>query len=142
MSFNTIRPYFEERLNAVDKELKEWEDAFNIENIPSSILDKSWHISFDTFNYTGTAHTCLSFDCPVTLNVFLKGYRNPKEAIDTALIFADAIIKECTNPVHRLNQSKIKNVLPGLMNVREYAPSNDNAAVLEMQFTCEVIVGN
>lgn len=140
MSFNTLSPYFESRMNAVDPELKEWEDAFNIENIPGTILDKSWHINFDTFNYTGSAHTCLSFDCLVTLNVFFKGYRNPKEAIDTALIFADAIIKECTNPVHRLTQPKIKNVLPGIVKVRPYEPSNDNAAILELQFTCEVIV--
>lgn len=141
MTFSTIRTYFEERMATVDSELKEWEDAFNIDNIPSSILDKSWHIQFNPFSYnTGGAHTCLSFTCPVTLNVFFKGYRNPKEAIDTALIFADAIIKECTKPVLRLNQPKIKNVLPSLVSVRELDTTNDNAAVLELQFNCEVKV--
>jgi hypothetical protein len=139
MSFSTLRNYFEDRMITVDSELKEWEDAFNIDNIPSSILDKSWHIEFNPFSYnTGGAHTCLSFDCPVTLNVFFKGYRNPKEAIDTALIFADAIIKECTKPVLRLNQPKIKNVLPSLVSVRELDVTNDNAAILEIQFNCEV----
>jgi hypothetical protein len=141
MTFSTLRPYFEQRMLAVDAELKEWEDGFNIDNIPSSILDKSWHIQFNPFSYnTGGAHTCLSFNCPVTLNVFFKGYRNPKEAIDTALIFADAIIKECTKPVQRLNQPKIKNVLPSLVSVRELDTTNDNAAVLELQFNCEVKV--
>jgi hypothetical protein len=139
MSFSTLRTYFEERMATVDSELKEWEDAFNIENIPSSVLDKSWHIDFAPFSYkTGGAQTCLSFECPVTLNVFFKGYRNPKEAIDTALIFADAIIKECTKPVQRLNQPKIKNVLPSLVSVRELDTTNDNAAILEVQFNCEV----
>jgi hypothetical protein len=141
MTFSTIRTYFEERMTTVDSELKEWEDGFNIDNIPSSILDKSWHIQFNPFSYiAGGAHTCLSFNCPITLNVFFKGYRNPKEAIDTALIFADAIIKECTKPVQRLNQPKIKNVLPSLVSVRELDTTNDNAAVLELQFDCEVRV--
>lgn len=141
MSFKTIRPYFQERMSAVDKEFKEWEDAFNIDNIPATILDKSWHLRFQPFSYnTGGAHTCLSFECPITLSVFVKGYRNPVEAVDMALIFADAILKECTKPVQRLNQPKIKNVLPNNVSVRELSDSNDNAAVLEIQFICEVMI--
>lgn len=143
MSFVDLRTYFESAMGQVDPDFREWEDAFNIENIPSSILDKSWHIQFGPFSYNaGGAHTCLSFSCPVVLNVFFKGYRNPKEAIDTALVFADAIVRECTKPVLRLNQPRIKNVLPSLGSVRELATTNDNAAVLELQFTCEVLVGN
>ena len=141
MSFKTIRPYFQERMSAVDAEFREWEDAFNIDNIPATILDKSWHLRFQPFSYnTGGAHTCLSFECPITLSVFVKGYRNPVEAVDMALIFADAILKECTKPVLRLNQPKIKNVLPNNVSVRELSDSNDNAAVLEIQFICEVMI--
>lgn len=139
-SFITLRQYFVDRMAAVDPDLKEWDDAFNIENIPSSVLDKSWHITFGTFNYTGSAHTCLNFDCPVTLSVMFKGYRAPKEAIDTALTFADSIVKECTKPVQRLNQPSIKNVLPGIVNIRELGASNDNVVVLEIQFNCIVII--
>lgn len=140
MSFLTLRQYFETSMLNVDSEFREWEDAFNIDNIPSTILDKSWHLRFQPFSFLRNAQTCMNFDCPVTLNVFVKGYRNPKEAVDTALILADAIIKECTKPVRRLNQPAIKNVLPNLVDVRELAQSNDNAAVLELQFNCEVIV--
>ena len=143
MSFATIRPYFQDRMAVVDTELKEWDDAFNVNNIPSSILDKSWHIEYSTFSYnTGGAHTCLSFECPVTLSVFFKGYRNPLEAVDMALIFADAILKECTKPVQRLNQPNIKNVLPNNVSIKELSDSNDNAAILEVQFLCEVIIGS
>lgn len=141
MSFSTIRPYFQERMFAVDVELREWEDAFNIENIPSSILDKSWHLDFSNFSYnTGGAHTCLSFEVPLNLSVFFKGYRNPVEAIDTALVFADAIVKECMNPVHRLNQISIKNILPNGINLKDLSDSNDNTVILEIKFICEVII--
>ena len=141
MSFSTLKPYFQSRMEAVDTELREWEDAFNVDNIPSTILDKSWHITFSPASYnTGGAHTCLSFECPITLRVFFKGYRNPREAVDMALIFADAILKECTKPVQRLNQPSIKNVLPNNVDIRELSDSNDNAAILEISFLCTVII--
>lgn len=140
MSFIDLRPYFEARMKTVDQDLREWPDAFNIENIPSGILDKSWHVEFGPFNYTGTAHTCLHFDCPVRLQVFIKGYREPKEAVDSALKFADAIVKECCKPSNRLNQATIKNVLPNLIDIRELAQGNDNCAVLELTFDCEIVI--
>lgn len=140
MSFIDLRPYFEERMKAVDCDLREWPDAFNAENIPSQILDKSWHVEFGPFNYTGTAHTCLHFDCPVQLRVFIKGYREPKEAVDSALKLANDVVKECCKPSNRLNQAHIKNVLPNLVDIRELAQANDNCAVLELTFDCEVVL--
>lgn len=140
MSFQTLRPYFNERMKAVDPDLREWPDAFNIDNIPSSIIDLSWHLAFQPISYRGNAQTCLSFSAPVRVSVCLKGYRVPQEAVDRAHILADAIIKECCKPVNRLNQPLIKNVLPSLVDVRALTQDNDNVAVLEMSFNCEIII--
>lgn len=140
MSFINLRPYFEERMLAVDLEFNEWEDAFNIENIPSTRLDKAWHFELGAFTYSGTAHTCLSFNCPVRLRVFVKGYRNPKEAVDLGTILSDAIVKEACKPSNRLNQPYIKNVLPSVINIQALTGSNDNVALLDMTFNCEVLV--
>lgn len=141
MSFVDLKPYFDARMKAVHTDFRRWPDAFNIQNIPSGILDKSFHIEVGPFSYTGTAHTCLHFDCPVKLSVFLKGYRDPdKQAVDSALKFADAIVKESCKGLNRLNQATIKNVLPTLIDVRALAQGNDNAAVLELTFSCEVVI--
>lgn len=140
MSFVTLRAYFEARMQAVDPELREWEDAFNIENIPSNVLDKAWHLEFGAFTYSGTAHLCMSFNCPVRLRVFLKGYRNPKEAVDLGVILSDAIVKEACKPSNRLTQPSIKNVLPSVINVQALTESNDNVALLDLTFNCEVII--
>lgn len=140
MTFSTIRPYFQLVMQEVDNELREWEDAFSIDNIPSQILDKSWHFQLNPFSYVGTAHTCLQYRCPVVLTIVLKGYRNPKEAIDTATVLADHITREATKPTRRLTQPKIKNVLPSTISIRELGQTNDNVVVLETQFICEVIV--
>lgn len=140
MSFTDLRPYFQKRMKTVDPDFKEWADAFNIENIPSTILDKSWHIEFGPFSYIGTAHTCLHFSCPVRIQVFFKGYRDPQKGVDYGLKNAHAIVKEVCNPLYRLNQAKIKNVLPNLIDIRELAQGNDNCAVLELTFDCEFVV--
>ena len=140
MSFVDIKPYFRERLETVDAELNEWQDAFDINNIPAQIIDKAWHIVVDAISYQGTAHECLGFAAPATLRVCLKGYRSPFEAIDNAHALADAIIKECCKAPNRLTQPNIKNVLPNLVNVREIGPSNDNLVVLEISFNLLIYI--
>jgi hypothetical protein len=139
-SFVSVRAYFQDVMRAVDPSLKEWQDAFSIDNIPSTILDYAWHFALNPFSYSGTAHTCLTFRCPVTLSVCLKGYRAPKDAVDTAARLADSIVREATRPVRRLNQPQIKNVLPSTISIRELGQTNDNVVVLEIQFICTVIV--
>lgn len=140
MSFDILRSYFEARMSVVDSDFKEWEDAFNIENIPSNVLDKAWHLEFGAFTYTGSAHTCLGFDCPVRLRVFVKGYRNPKEAVDLGLVLSDAIVKEVCKPSNRLTQPLLKNVLPSVINVQALAESNDNVALVDLNFNCQIFI--
>lgn len=140
MSFVDVKPYFQERFKTVDPDLNEWQDAFDINNIPAQIIDKAWHIRVGTTSYQGTAHECLGFAAPVDLKVCLKGYRTPYEAIDNAHALADAIIKECCKSTNRLNQANIKNVLPNLVNVREIGPSNDNVVVLEISFNVLIYI--
>lgn len=140
MSFALVHPYFQSAMSAVDSEFKEWEDAFSIDNIPASIIDRSWHFRFFAGSYTGSAHTCLGFNVPVQISLVIKGYRNPKEAIDTAAQYADAIVQEVCKPSRRLNQVKIKNVLPSTVSIRELGQSNDNVVVLEIQFVCSIFI--
>lgn len=138
-SFNDLRPYFDEQLAKVDPDFREWEDAFNIENIPSNILDKAWHLEFQPFIFeTGKVQNCFKFSCPVKLTVIFKGYKNPKEAVDSATNYAQAIVKECCKHSNRLNQPYIKNVLPNVIDIRALVQSNDNAVALELTFDCLV----
>jgi len=141
MSFDTLRPYFQSVMATVDPDLREWEDAFNIENIPATILDKSWHIEFGSMVYAATTHnSCFHFACPVLLQVMVAGNRSPKEAIDTGHKLADAILREACKATNRLTQVSIKNVLPESVNVRSFDPTNDNIVVLEVRLNCEIIL--
>lgn len=140
MSFVNIKPYFQDRMRAVNLDLNEWSDAFDINNIPAQIIDRAWHIRIGTMGYQGTKHECLAFAAPVDIKVCLKGYRTPVEAIDNAHTLADAIVKECCKSTNSLNQANIKNVIPNLVNVREIGPSNDNLVVLEISFNVLIYI--
>lgn len=140
MSFVDVKPYFQARMKATDADLNEWQDAFDVNNIPATVIDKAWHIRVGTMSYQGSKHECLAFGVPVDLKVCLKGYRSPYEAVDNAHGLADAIIKECCKSTTSLNQANIKNVIPNLVNVREIGPSNDNLVVLEISFNVLIYI--
>lgn len=143
MSFSRLRPYFKERLVTVDPELAEWEDAFNEENIPATVIDKAYHLAFGPGLAGSLNQDCLPFTWNVTLNIYLKGYSTPKDAVDTALSTSEAILKECLKHSNRLadsavNAARIVNVKSTSIVLAPLATSNDNIVKLTMGFTCEV----
>lgn len=139
MSFTGLKPYFKERLNSINSgALKEWQDAFNVANIPATLLDKAYHIEINPSTYLGSAHGCLAFNAGVRVRVFFKGYATPAAAIDKATEYADYIIKAACLSTSRLNQAKLKNILPSGVSIDPLDGSNDNAAILEIVFTCNL----
>jgi hypothetical protein len=143
MSFQALKPYFKARLDAANSGAlkgKEWADAFNVDNIPSTALDGAYHIEIQPATYLGTAHGCLGFTAPVRVRAFFKGYKTAAAAIDKATLYADSIIKECCKATQRLNQPLIKNILPNSVDIKALGESNDNTAYLDLLFDCQVII--
>lgn len=145
MSFTRLRPYFNECLALADSEFHEWEDAFNLENIPSTILDKAYHLDFGPATADAQNQTCLPYNWPVTISFFLKGYRSPKDAVDTALIKSEAILKECLRHSKRLtdlavNNSRIVNVKSASTRIEPLDQSNDNVVKVTMDFSVTVFI--
>lgn len=133
MSFTGIKPYFKNRLETL--KLKEWQDAFNVDNIPATILDKSFHIELLPATYLGTAHGCVAFQSQVRIRSAFKGAAKPALAVDKAAEYADSIIKECCKSTNRLTDAKLKNILPTSVDIKALEQSNDNVAVLEIIFS-------
>lgn len=138
MAFETVKPYFQSAIKAVDASLEEWVDAFNIANIPQTQLDCAWHFSHGNATFIQYDQGCLSYLMPVTLRFFFKGYRSPADAVDNAVRKAEAIIKESCRHSRRLNQPYIKQVVPKDFNAEALDNSNDNTVVLVMSFDCRV----
>jgi hypothetical protein len=78
MTLGGLRAFFRTRLDGLG--YTEWTDGFNIENIPSTVLDMSYHLAVGDIR-SGPANQLLHvFDYPLTVSIFLKGFRDPAEA--------------------------------------------------------------
>ena len=137
-SISAIRPYFRGKLVAL--KFKEWKDGFNFENIPSTFIDRAFHIEMpggsrvDIFDMSSS-----DIYQDVVTRVFLKGYRNPAEAIDEAVKNLELILESVLDSSTRLG-TDIKNIYYINHNILPLSDSNDNAVILEITFSCLIII--
>ncbi len=135
MSFSEVRPYFRSRLNTVSG-LKEWEDAFNVNNIPSTVLDEAYHIATISGSALKMNHQVSDHEFVVTIRWFKKGFRNPADALDTAMQRIDDIYDAVLLPSARSTETGLINVLPGNIIVDPLSDDNDNIVVVSLDFNC------
>lgn len=137
MALTDVRAYFRTRMVALN--FKEWPDGFNFENIPKSIINNAFHIESNTITPDAVNMTTYDFSSPVTLRLFVKGFRDPAQAIDNAITFYESILCEVLKPANRLG-TQIQNVTPGPTSILPLSDNNDNAVILEMEFTARVFL--
>ncbi len=128
-------PYFRTELNALS--YKEWDDAFNFENIPENIIDRAYHIEVGTLTGGAISMSDQEVNTTITIRVFLKGYRKPIDARDDAIVRGQAIVQAVLPAADRLT-SDIKNVIFETMNIDPLDDSNDNSIIMSMEFTVQV----
>lgn len=137
--FGAVRPFFRTQMTGLG--FKEWKDGFNFENIPSTLLDKSYHIENPSGDRVGSYdQRSQNFEQVVLIRVFFKGYRYPADAIDNAQAQLDNIVDQVLDPRIRIGV-KIKNVYLNSWQTLQLAKSNDNGAILEMEFRVLLIAG-
>lgn len=138
MSFSLVRPYFRTNLRALG--FTEWTDAFNFENIPSTRLEKAFHIE----NPSGSRRdvydpTSQDIELDVTIRTFRKGFKDPAQAVDSAIADLEAILTRVLASDRRLGTG-IKNVVYNNHTITPLADTNDNVAVLEINFICFIMI--
>ena len=138
MSFTEVRTYFRANLEALG--FKEWTDAFNVDNIPSTLLDKSFHLSAPSGARRGSYDQAKQdAETTVVIRIARKGYKTPAKAIDQCLADVDAIIARVLE-ITRRTSTGIKNIYYGGHSINALDATNDNVAVLEISFTCFIIL--
>jgi hypothetical protein len=132
-----IRPYFRSALTSL--RYREWTDGFNFENIPSNVLNNTFHISTPSGARRGAySQTSQEIEQDVVVRVFFKGFRNPAQAIDRSMEAYQDILEKCLG-ADRLGCS-IKNVYLNTMQILPLAQTNDNSVILEVTFSCLIII--
>lgn len=132
-----VRPYFRSVCTGLG--LREWRDGFNFENIPRTLLDRSFHIETNSGSRRGAySQQSQEIEQDCSVRVFLKGFRNPADAIDRAMALYEEILESALSE-DRLG-CDIKNVFLNTMQILPLDPTNDNSVILEVTFTCLIII--
>lgn len=137
MSLTEIRPYFRTRFNALG--YSEWQDAFNIENVPESIIDGSYHIEAFEIPAKSLNQTDLQLEPIVITKLVFLGFRYPSEALDKAMEALDDIYVEVLLPANRLEGTGgLRNVLLIDTNIEPLNFDNDNGILITIRWRCQV----
>lgn len=133
MALSDVKTYFRAQIASANPLLREWKDGFNINNIPSTIYDKAYHLSYGQISgdELGAEHQGISVNFVVRL--FFKGFRDVSSGIDVAVDVAESVIKQVQDPADRLGL-EVKNVKFLDMSIEESFVSNDNLILVTQNY--------
>ena len=139
--FAQCRTYARTRMNALG--YTEWKDGFNFDNIPNTLMtgrSKMYHIETPSGSRSDSYDMeSQDVDQNVTTRVFFKGYRDAATAIDDAMLAKDTILEDVLASENRLGTT-IKNVFYNNDQIVPLNETNDNAAILEINLICRIIL--
>jgi hypothetical protein len=114
-------------------------DGFNSDNIPETILDRAYHILVVSIAGGPINHTHQDTVSQVSLKVFIRGYRDVTEAIDSSILTLETIVKDVCKLSNRT--SSVFNVVFDGCDFNPLSNSNDNSVMLDITFSVQVILG-
>lgn len=137
---SAVLPFFRTQLAALG--YKEWDDSFNFENIPSSLIDKRFHLELQDALGVRNNQLDQEISVPVLARIFLKGYRNTSSARDDAIARGQTILETILKPEVRVGEypDGLKNVSLESMSTEAAKTSNDNLIVLNLTFSCLIFL--
>lgn len=137
MSLSNVRGYFIARLDGLG--FTEWRDGFFQENIPETILDKSFHVFLESVGGGPINHTHQDTVSSVIVRVFFRGYRDVTEAIDEAISGLETIVKDVCKVSNRTEE--LLNVVFDGADFEPLNVANDNSVLLTIRFGASVVIG-
>jgi len=133
---SNVRDYIKARILAEDSDFKEWKDGFNRDNIPKSIFNKAFFISY-SLPSNNTSGPSLSDDSvSVQAELFFKGFRSVQDALDDAMDVADNIYRRAPNSANYTDNIK---KIDGISIVPESLEGNDNAIIITINWNVRII---
>lgn len=139
MSLMQVRPYFSSVLTGIG--LVEWDDVFGQDNIPSNVIDKSFHQSFLDFSGITTTAQDMEITVSVGIRIHFKAFRDTNNIMQECIQQCEDAIRACVDPESFKNTTQIKGVYFQSMNIEPFElENNDNIVVAVLAFDCRVFV--
>lgn len=140
MSLTSVLPYFRSVMTTALQH-KEWKDAFSDDNIPSTIIDRSYHILLGDTSNIKQNQDLIEVNQPVAVKLYIKGFRDTSDGRDRAVQYQEAAIKETLETDRRAAAyTGIKNVTYVGGGLTELSADNDNLIRITLNFNCHVIM--
>jgi hypothetical protein len=141
MSLTNVVPYFQGVMNSLGH--KEWRDALADDNIPRTLIDRSYHLQLGEASTIKQNQDLIEIMQPVVVKLYVKGYRSTWEGRDKALQFEEAIIRTALSEARRHQAYVgIRNVLFLSGSVAELSTDNDNTMRVTINFNCYLIMAS
>jgi len=134
-----VRTYFDARIAAVDSDFRAHGDGFNFDNIPRSTFDKAYHLLPVLSVSTPLGDKAITDTANWELRLLRKGFRDPQAIMDEALDTMHLIRIESIKPANAMqSDANIKQVVLNSYDP-QFVPTNDNAIIILMSFSVELI---
>ena len=135
MSFSQVRTYINSRISTTEPDLVEWQDAFNLENIPTVLLNTRYHIQYGAAVSSTQIDKHIEDLFDITITIFKQGYNTENQAIDDLMDKAHCIRLDLIN--HQNLQTFGGDLLDFVSNSITPIPiaaSNDNIIQVQLNF--------
>jgi hypothetical protein len=145
MAFADLKTYFRSVFQDLGYDMsKEHGEAFDLESIPSTLIDRAFHIlSVGPVQGIRQNQADQELSASVTLSVFFQGFRSEEQGRESAMAAGEEFISEALRAKRRVSSfaSGIKNVTLENLEAVPLDDSNDNIVKLTMLFTVNYSIG-
>jgi len=135
----------------VEPTYEEWTDSFNIENVPTTVLDSKYHVGLGALTSSPQQDRSIQDQFPVVLTIWKRGFVDIVTATDELLDVANCIrldIIDVEN-VELYKQAEItagrtgniEDVQSVSITPSEIAASNDNIVQIQLEFNVRLYFG-
>lgn len=138
MGLAAVLPYFDSILEGL--EFTKWEEPFAADNIPSSIIDRAYHLTAGPIDGIQNNQANQDAEMGVQVRIFLKGFAYPSDARDEGIFNGERVVIQAVKPENRTLTAGLLNVVFNSMALEPLADSNDNMIVIVLDFTARVIL--
>lgn len=136
MSVTLVKPFVTSKLTALG--YTEWTDAFGEDNLPSTLIDKSFHYRIISVDGTSFNQETIEYNLIFEVKIYFKGFNNTGSALDQSLADCEIVIADFQNIADQ-STSQIKGLYFDSMTLEPLDEAlNDNIIVATLRFSVRV----
>jgi len=137
MSLKPVRTFIKNRLAETNTGFREHKDGFNRDDIPRSLLNKSYFIDVVGTNHSANENGYVEDKVSAKIELFYKGFRTVQTSIDNAMDEAHQFRLRACNPSKATGA--IRSVVVDSIDVDPLSETNDNSIIVTINLSVTAV---